>query len=246
MVSKPEKLVILGLRGFKMNPTSFSEKEIRSLLKKNPPTNVKKRLKVLLMSRRGVEYEEIAKKLRINIRTVKLILHRFNGHGLERILTHGIYRGPNFSLVTIEDQKKISELIRKPVFPRIERRLRVLSLLGKNVPVRLIAKKTKMGITNVYLILNAYQQGGLNKIKDPYSGEGGELTKPLSNRKRPKISEERMREIAGWIGDPQSLEYFFTLEDCRKIVPRIQKKWGIVLSPLNFYYRLRNYKRSLN
>lgn len=93
-----------------------------------------------------------------------------------------------------------------------------------------IAQQLKMTHSGVREIIDRFNRFGFKSL--------------LKEGRRAKLTKEQLLEAAYWLGDPRSIDYFYTLKDCNRIAQRIKKKWGVQVTAASLYANLRKLEKS--
>lgn len=128
---------------------------------------------------------------------------------------------------------KITILLKTRLCPRIRKRLKVLLFYAKGLSVKTISKYVQMTYQSILDIINRYDKYGLSRILYYKTG------------KKPILSDKQMKIVASWLGNPHSVDFFYTKNDCERLIPRIKDNWGIRVKWYTLYQKLRKYEFGL-
>ena len=127
---------------------------------------------------------------------------------------------------------ELLSLIKKQKNPIIKRRLEVLLSHLQNIRPGIAAQRLKLSYDGYRAIIVRYNKYGLKRLFNPRVG-GNE-----------KLSYEYFLEVTKWVGNPEKLDFFYTINDCRHLVKRIFKKWNVKITAQTLYYKLRKYEKN--
>lgn len=131
--------------------------------------------------------------------------------------------------------KEVEACLKGNPTPSNRKRLKILLLYAKGCAPKEIGRKAQVASTAVYGVLKTYNVLGIRGVLRGIPVAGNRIC----------LNKKQMKEVASWIGNPRSIDYFYTVGDCRKMVIRIRKKWGIKVDAKYLYLLLRQYRALL-